>query len=118
MHKRNQPNDDINYVRIHTDVVKDDLGNYYVANKTKHDGDKLLSVNLSHFYHEVAFTSIFTEELIEEYKHKLLGEVIREMLLESIEEMKSNGRKIFTVQEFLENNIEVTFKEVTEKRVD
>ncbi|WP_430788564.1 hypothetical protein VBD025_01300 [Virgibacillus flavescens] len=118
MHERNQPNDDINYLRIHTDVVKDDLGNYYTANRSKHEGDKLLSVNLAHFYYEVAFTSIFTEELIEEYQHKLLGDVIREMLLERIEEMNSNGRMIFTVQELLDNDIEVTFKEVTEKRVD
>ncbi|HHT7203901.1 hypothetical protein [Bacillus cereus] len=111
-------NTDINDIRALMDLFTDEYGNYYYAPRTKKGEGKLLEVTLSHAYYEDAFSILsfaepLQDELEEEYRNKHVGHRLTDRLNNMIEILKTKERKIFTIQDLINNGTEVSFMDIT-----
>lgn len=111
-----EPNNNIHNILFMKDIITDEYGNYYdiVSRTTK--GEKVTEVILSHVYYEMGFSRLFTSELDSGYKEfDYIGKPIRDTLKSHIKDLNSSGRKIFTIQELIENGIDVKIRDITKK---
>jgi hypothetical protein len=106
-------NNDINELRPLLDVVTDEYGNYYEIVTVTHKGGKLTKVKLSNIYFETAFSRLFTEDILEKYKHKHIGVFLQDLVNGHIQDLKRKKRTIFSIKDLLENGTEVEFVDQT-----
>lgn len=107
-----KPNNDINQVGIF-DMISDEYNNYYYVTGETVDSGKLTTITLSHSYYEDAFSAILHEDLLKEYKFKHVGVPLQDRLLGSLKHLKEKNRTIFTIQDLVDNGIEVSFLDIT-----
>jgi hypothetical protein len=111
---RSQPNDDVNNVQGTVDLIVDEYGNYYTIYKTTHRDGKLIKVLLVHILYFHAFASVFlNEEIKTKYQYSHLGEYLLDRINAHISSTKKNGRKIFTIQELIDNGTDIEFWDIT-----
>ncbi|MEK4448667.1 hypothetical protein N1I81_22795 [Bacillus sp. FSL M8-0052] len=108
-------NEDINSIQGHIDFIRDEYGNYYNPFKLTTQGNKLLKVSLIHVLHDAAFTTVFSDELLKEHRYTFLGDFLLDIMNGHIKELEAEGRKIFTVQDLINNGTEVSFWDLTQK---
>ncbi|MDF2036570.1 hypothetical protein P2R12_06125 [Cytobacillus oceanisediminis] len=109
-----EPNQDVNNIQGLIDFVTDEYGNYYTPYQTSNKGNKLEEVTLVHVLYDEAFSTIFLmDETQQEYKHSHLGELLLDRMNGHIKELEIEGRKIFTVQDLINNGTEVKFWDIT-----
>jgi hypothetical protein len=109
-----EPNQDINNIQGLIDFVKDEYGNYYTPYQTKNRGNQLEEVTLVHVLYDEAFSTIFLmDEFNKGYVHSHLGELLLDRMNGHIKELEIEGRKIFTVQDLINNDTKVKFWDIT-----
>lgn len=106
-------NDNIHELRPLFDVITDEYGNYYEIVRLATKGDKLTEVTLSHMYFEKAFSRVFITPDVEEYKYQHIGAYLQDVVNGHIESVKKKNRKMFSVQDLLDNGVEVSFMNQT-----
>lgn len=104
-------NDNINNLQGLVDLVTDEYSNYYIILKTRTSGGKLLAISLSNFYYDDSYAIIteFDDETKNKYRYKHIGNIITDRLNGTIKILADNNRKIFTVEDLLNNQTEVSF---------
>ncbi|MEC1087717.1 hypothetical protein P9B97_02255 [Bacillus paralicheniformis] len=108
-------NDDINNIQGHIDFVRDEYGNYYTPFKLTTKSNKLLKVSLMHVLYDEAFATILDDEMLKEYRYSYLGDLLLERMNGHIKELEVENRRIFTVQDLIDNGTEVSFLDITHK---
>ena len=108
-----EPNDNINNIQGLIDFIKDEYGNYYTPYRTKNEGNKLLEVTLVHVLYDEAFSTIFRDETQREYNYSHLGELLLDRMNGHIKELEVENRKIFNIQDLINNGTEVNFGDLT-----
>ncbi|WP_226087489.1 hypothetical protein [Mesobacillus sp. S13] len=112
--KRWEANDNINLIQGQIDLVIDEYGNYYTPYTTTTVGMKLTEVVLCHEIYNIAFSWLFIQDdWQKEYKYSHLGEPMVEGLNGQISDLKHADRKIFSIQDLLENGTKVSFYDIT-----
>lgn len=108
-------NDNINNLQGLTDLVIDEYHNYYIVLRTRTSGGKLLEISLSNFYYDDSYAIIteFDDETKNKYKYKHVGHILTDRLNGTLKILKDDNRKIFTVQDLLNNQIKVAFSNQT-----
>lgn len=106
-------NENIHELKPLFDVITDEYGNYYEIVRQTNQGDQLKKVTLSNMYFEKAFSRVFITPDIEEYKHQHIGAFLQDLVNGHIEDVKRKNRKMFSVQDLLDNGIEVSFMDQT-----
>lgn len=104
-------NDNINYLDSLVDLVIDEYSNYYRIVRTKTSCGKLLATSLSNYYYDDSY-AIITELDVEtknKYDYKHIGHILTDRLNDTIKTLNESNRKIFTVQDLLNNQTEVSF---------
>ncbi|MGM0750225.1 MAG: hypothetical protein ACQEUS_20855 [Bacillota bacterium] len=108
-----EPNEDINKIQGGIDLVRDEYGNYYVPYRIRDKGDKLLGVTLVHALYDEAFSTVFMDETQKAYSSGHLGVLLLDRMNGHIKELEIEGRKIFSVQDMINNGTEVKFWDIT-----
>ncbi|MBA1163670.1 hypothetical protein [Bacillus licheniformis] len=108
-------NDDINNIQGHIDFVRDEYGNYYTPFKLTTKSNKLLKVSLMHVLYDEAFATILDDEMLKEYRYSYLGDLLLDRMNGHIKELEIENRRIFTVQDLIDNGTEVSFLDITQK---
>jgi hypothetical protein len=107
-------NIDVNNIQALIDFIEDEYGNYYTPYKITTKGGKLTEVTLVHVLYDEAFSTVFYEDITEsEYIHCHLGELLLDRMNGHIKELEIEGRKIFTVQDLINNGTKVEFWDIT-----
>jgi len=118
--KFNMPNEDINFIKF-PDLIKDELGNYYQIGRTRRNGEKLVEIELINYFQAKSFDwlvplGIAAEGFPKEYEHKHIGHFLVDLLNNHIKRCEKNNRKIFTVKELVQNDIQVFVADQTSYR--
>ncbi|MGN7942860.1 hypothetical protein [Metabacillus sp. 22489] len=109
-----EPNDDINNIQGLIDLIVDDFGNYYTPYRTRNEGYKLTEVMLCHALYDESFSTVFYSENIDEYKYSHLGELLLDRMNEHLKYLNLKNRKIFHVNDLIENGTKVSFYDITQ----
>ncbi|MCY7975579.1 hypothetical protein P8843_04335 [Bacillus inaquosorum] len=111
-----EPNDDINNIQGIIDFIKDEYGNYYTPYQTSKKGGKLLEVTLVHVLYDEAFSTVFVDDTQQAYRFSHLGELLLDRMNGHIKELEIEGRRIFTVQDLINNGTEVYFWDISKPK--
>lgn len=109
-----ESNNDINQIKRFIDLIEDEYGNYYYATELTTQGGKIIKVVLSHTYLEDSFsTTYFREHDENPEEFKFIGETLRDGLVGAIRRLKESNRKIFSIQDLIDNGIQVSTLKLT-----
>ncbi|MCR1991406.1 hypothetical protein NSA31_06360 [Bacillus subtilis] len=109
-----ESNNDINQIQRFIDLIRDEYGNYYYATELTTQGGKLIKVRLSHTYFEDSFsTTYFREHDENPEEFKFIGETLRDGLVGAIKRLEDSNRKIFSIQDLIDNGIQVSTLNLT-----
>lgn len=108
-------NNDINQIQGFIDLIRDEYGNYYYVTELTTQGGKIIKVRLSHTYFEDSFsTTYFREDDENPEEFKFIGETLRDGLVGAIKRLEDSNRKIFSIQDLIDNGIQVSTLNLTE----
>lgn len=112
-----ESNEDINNLLGLIDLVTDEYNNYYHVMRTKIKDTKLEEVSLSHFYYDSSYAILadLDDESKELYRYEHFGNIITDRLANSIKRVNESKRKIFTIEDLLNNQTKVVFLDITKE---
>ncbi len=109
------PNKDIHQILGLIDLITDESGNYYTVYEITTYGNKLEKVKLAHSLYDIAFASTFImEEVVNGYLNDHLGDFMLDVLNGHIKTLELCNRKIFSVNDLIDNGIKVEYWGITE----
>ncbi|GAA0346915.1 hypothetical protein GCM10008931_42740 [Oceanobacillus oncorhynchi subsp. oncorhynchi] len=108
-------NDKINNIQGLIDIITDKSGNYYTVYEITTYENKIEEVKLAHSLYDIAFASTFLmEEVVEGYLGNHLGDFMLDVLNGHLRTLEICERKIFSVQDLLDNKIKVEYWDMTQ----
>lgn len=109
------PNKDIHQIQGLIDLITDEKGNYYTVYEITTYGNRLEKVKLAHSLYDIAFASTFVmKEIVDEYIDNHLGDFMLDVMNGHIKTLEMCGRKMFSVQELIDNGVKVEYWDITE----
>lgn len=109
------PNDEINNIQGLIDLITDNSGNYYTVYEITTYENKVEKVKLAHIMYDIAFASTFAmKEIVNGYLDNHLGDFMLDVLNGHLKTLEICNRKIFSVQDFHDNKIEVEYWDMTQ----